>query len=150
MNPWQYNTLPLEEVPESTIGFVYLITNCQTGRQYIGKKNFFSTRSTLKTVTLKSGIKKKKKVRKTTESDWRTYHGSSDELSKDVDTLGSENFKREILRLCYSKAEMGYYEAKHQFDFDVLLKPEQFYNGWISCKIHRTHMTKIVDNSIKL
>jgi hypothetical protein len=142
MNLWQYNNTPINEIPEDAIGFVYLITNCITGRQYIGKKNFYSTRSSLKTVTLKSGVKKKKKVRKTNESDWRIYHGSSDELSKDVEFSGSDNFKREILRLCYSKAEMGYYEAKYQFDFDVLLKPELFYNGWISCKIHRTHMLK--------
>lgn len=142
MNTWTHNTQEITEIPEKAIGFVYLITNLVDGRKYIGKKNFYSTRTTQKTVVLKTtGEKKKKKVRKTTESDWRTYHGSSDELKKDVEALGAIQFKREILCYCYSKGELSYYETKYQLEADVLLYPSQWYNSWVSCKIHRKHLT---------
>jgi hypothetical protein len=141
MNTWTHQNQELTEPPENTIGFVYLITNLVSGRKYIGKKNFYSTRATQKTVVLKTtGEKKKKKVRKTTESDWKTYHGSSEELKADVTSLGTENFKREILCFCKSKGELSYYEIRYQLLEDVLLHPEIWYNSWVSCKIHRRHM----------
>lgn len=149
MNNWTYNNQELIDIPDGAIGFVYLITNLQDGRKYIGKKNFYSTKSAQKTVILKTtGEKKKKKVKKTTESDWKAYHGSSDELKKDVADLGSEHFKREILQFCSTKAELSYYEIKHQIVQDVLLQPDIWYNSWISCKIHRTHLKHLTANKI--
>ena len=65
------------------------------------------------------------------------YFGSSDELNKDVILLGQDSFKREILRYCKSKSEMSYYEAKYQFDNDVLLNEDKWYNGWISVKVRK-------------
>ena len=58
----------------------------------------------------------------------------------DVLNLGEENFTREIIKLCKSKGECSYYEAKYQFDHNVLLRKDEFYNGWISCKIHSNHI----------
>ena len=115
---------------EKHIGFVYIITNLQTERRYIGKKNFYFSRS--KQV---KGKKKRIKV----ESDWKDYYGSNEELNHDVNTNGRENFRREILRLCSSKGEMSYFEAKYQFQYDVLLTDE-FYNEFIGCKIHSKHL----------
>ena len=61
------------------------------------------------------GTKKKKKIRSKVDSDWADYFGSSIELNKDVESLGKENFRREILYFCHSKAECSYIEAREQF-----------------------------------
>jgi hypothetical protein len=106
---------------------VYKITNLHDGRFYIGKKLF--TRAGRKQVK-----GKKKKIR--VESDWKKYYSSSDELNADVEKLGIHMFRREILRLCKSKSECTYYEAKYQFELEVLIKPTG-YNKWIACKIRR-------------
>jgi len=127
------------ELPEDCIGFVYLITNLTTGRKYIGKKLAKFSKTTYKTVKLKNGTKKKKKIRSKIDSDWQTYYGSSDELSKDIALLGTENFKREILYYCRSKAECTYIEAREQFSRRVL-ESDEYYNGQISARIHGSHI----------
>jgi hypothetical protein len=132
---WYLNKEPLSSLPDGYYGFVYNITNLETNRQYIGKKLFYSQ----KTKQVK-GKKKKYKV----ESDWKEYYGSNDEIQKDVLQYGPDKFYREILVLCKTKGECSYYEAKFQFEKDVLLNPEKFYNSWIMCKIHRKHL-KITD-----
>jgi len=57
-----------------------------------------------------------------------------------VEERGTEKFKREIVKLCKTKGEMSYHEAKMQFDNDVLLR-EDYYNNFIGCKIHAKHLT---------
>jgi hypothetical protein len=131
MNTWLYNGAAFEVPKEEHYGFVYNITNLQTGRQYIGKKLFWFK---------KTKILKKKKVRYLAESDWKTYYGSSIELKKDVALIGEDNFKREILHLCSSKGECSYHEAREQIIRDVLFKPELYYNDWVICRIHRKHV----------
>ena len=37
MEPWYYNDKIVDELPEGTVGFVYLITNLTNNRKYIGK-----------------------------------------------------------------------------------------------------------------
>lgn len=145
---WTFNNKPFETIPDDckAIGFVYCITNINTGKRYIGKKNFYATRTKLKTVQLKTtGEKKKKKIRTKTESDWMKYYGSSEDLIKDVNQYGSDSFSREILRLCDTKGELSYFEAKYQFDFGVLLQPDKFYNRWISVKVHTIHLKNLLD-----
>jgi hypothetical protein len=127
---WLYNDIPFEDIADY-VGFVYLITNLQNGRKYIGKKNFYFS----KTRTVK-GKKKRTKV----ESDWKTYFGSNKELLEDVEKLGQENFKREIIKLCKSKGEFGYYEAKYQFENNVL-ESNDYYNTWIMVRVHKKHLT---------
>ena len=117
---WTYQNTTVEELPETCIGFVYLITNNITGRKYIGKKLAKFAKTTYKVVKLKNGTKKKKKIRSKIDSDWRDYYGSSDALTKDVETLGTDNFSREILFYCTSKAECSYIEAREQFTHKVL------------------------------
>lgn len=134
---WQYQTVLVESLPEDCVGFVYLITNNITGRKYIGKKLAKFSKTTYKMVKLKNGTKKKKRIRSKIDSDWQEYFGSSDDLKKDVVLLGQDSFKREILRYCKSKTEMSYYEAKYQFDNDVLLNEDKWYNGWISVKVRK-------------
>jgi hypothetical protein len=136
---WVYKGSIVNELPEDCIGFVYNITNTVTGRQYIGKKLAKFSKTTYKTVKLKNGTKKKKKIRSKIDSDWQEYYGSSVELTKDIDTLGKENFSREILYYCKSKAETSYVEAREQFDRKVL-ESDDYYNGHIQVRIHGSHI----------
>ncbi len=127
---WIYKGEVVEDIG-NYIGFVYIITNLRTERKYIGKKNFYFS----KTKQVK-GKKKKYKV----ESDWKDYFGSNEELNHHVNIFGQDQFRREILRFCESKGEMSYFEAKYQFENSVL-ESDQWYNTWISCKIHKKHLT---------
>jgi len=129
--PWLYDgTEFISEMIGDSYGFVYLITNEIDQKKYVGKKLFWSSKT--KTV-------KKKKKRFKVESDWADYYGSNKELQEDVERLGADNFKREILRLCRSKGECSYYEAKLQFEKDVLTSDE-YYNSWIMVKVHKNHL----------
>ena len=121
------------------MGFVYLITNTVSGRKYIGKKLAKFSKTTQKTVKLKNGTKKKKKIRTKVDSDWRDYYGSSPELSKDVEALGTDKFTREILFMCKSKAECSYIEAREQFTRKVL-ETTDYYNGHIQVRVHGSHI----------
>lgn len=136
---WLYNNQPVETLPEDCVGFVYIITNITNNRRYIGKKLAKFSRTTQKTVKLKNGTKKKRKVRSKVDSDWRDYYGSSPELTKDVELLGKEQFKREILYYCQSKAECSYIEAREQFSRRVL-ESADWYNGHIQVRVHGSHI----------
>ena len=139
---WTYNDTTVDQLPEDCVGFVYLITNLKTGRKYIGKKLAKFSKTTYKTVTLKNGTKKKKKIRSKIDSDWQEYYGSSDNLLKDIELLGKENFKREILFYCTSKAECSYIEAREQFARKVL-ESDDYYNGHIQVRVHGSHIKKL-------
>ncbi len=118
-------------------GFVYIITNSETNKKYIGKKLFKNTRH----VRLKS---KKRREKRVTESDWKDYFGSNKVLIEDVASMGADKFQREILRLCATKGECNYWEAHYQFKHEVLLHPEDWYNEHIWVRVHRTHVNKII------
>jgi len=86
----------------------------------------------------------KRKRIKIVETDWKTYCGSSEEVKLLVEENGIDLFHREIIRLCKTKGELNYYEAKLQFETDCLLKPDEYYNAFIGCKINRSHLlTKV-------
>jgi hypothetical protein len=128
---WYHNNEIIEQIPEGMIGYVYCITNLTNNKKYLGKKNFYFSRT-----KVVKGKKKKTKV----ESDWRDYYGSNKELIADVDLLGANHFRREIIKLCKSKGEFGYYEAKYQFENNVL-ESDDWYNTWIMCRVHKKHLT---------
>ena len=136
---WYYQKSLVETLPEECIGFVYCITNSITGRMYIGKKLAKFAKTTYKIVKLKNGTKKKKRIRSKIDSDWREYYGSNDQLNKDVQQLGAENFHREIIYYCTSKAECSYIEAREQFSRRVL-ESDDYYNGQISVRVHGNHI----------
>ena len=136
---WFYNNQPVNDLPEDCVGFVYLITNLTNNRRYIGKKLAKFSKTTQRTVKLKNGTKKKKKIRTKVDSDWRDYYGSSPELTKDVELLGKDNFTREILYYCKSKAECSYIEAREQFTRKVL-ESKDWYNGHIQVRVHGSHI----------
>lgn len=134
---WLYNGKEFtSEMIEDYTGFVYVITNSTNGKKYVGKKLFKSVR---RLQPLKGKTRRRTKV---VESDWQDYFGSSDEVKMLVEEQGRDSFKREILYLCKTKGEMGYMEAKTQFDRNVLLD-DTYYNGIIQCKIHRSHVKSL-------
>jgi hypothetical protein len=139
---WLYENQTITELPEDCVGFVYLIINTLSGRKYIGKKLAKFSKTTYKIVKLKNGNKKKKRIRSKIDSDWATYYGSSPELTKDVEQLGTANFTREILFYCKSKAECSYIEAREQFSRQVL-ESDDYYNGQISVRVHGSHIKKL-------
>jgi hypothetical protein len=136
---WLYESQEVTEIPEEYVGFVYVITNNVTGRKYIGKKLAKFRKTTYRTVKLKNGNKRRKKIRSKIDSDWQDYYGSNDELNRDVEQLGTENFTREILYLCRSKAECSYVEAREQFARKVL-ESDEYYNGHIQVRVHGSHI----------
>jgi hypothetical protein len=136
---WTHLKETVEELPEDCVGFVYQITNLTNSRKYIGKKLAKFAKTTYKVVKLKNGTKKKKKIRSKIDSDWMDYYGSSIELNKDVEALGKENFTREILYYCKSKAECSYVEAREQFNRRVL-ESDDYYNMQISVRVHGSHI----------
>jgi hypothetical protein len=121
-NPWLFDdkTFTSEDI-DKFAGFVYLITNTVTGEKYIGRKYF-------------SSIRKKKKTdkrRTRSESDWKEYYGSSEVLKKQVESLGKQSFRREILSLHTTKGDVNYAEVRELFMRDVLEK-----DGYINDNIN--------------
>ena len=109
-NPWFFEGVPfLSENIDDNFGFVYLITNIQNNRKYIGRKYFWQFR------TPKG---KKRKVK--SESDWKNYYGSCPELKEDIDKFGRENFSRTILSLHKTKGKTNFEETRQLFNNNVL------------------------------
>ena len=129
MNEWRFWD-KLENIQEYE-GFVYKITNIQTNKFYIGKKNFFSkqnkplTKAELAEQTDKRKSKKKLVVK---ESNWKTYWGSNKELLEDVKKLGEDQFDRQILTLCKTKKALTYWEVHYQCKHECIVSPSFSYN----------------------
>ena len=123
-NPWLYEGKPFTTNDIGDLfGFVYRITNLQTGKQYIGRKYFWQKRKP------RGG-----KRRVTSESDWKKYYGSSDELKADRKLLGNELFKREIISLHTTLGKVNYEETRQLFLNNVLTEATDdgqpaFYNS---------------------
>ena len=111
-NPWLYKgtTFTSDDIG-NFFGYVYRITNIQNGRQYIGRKYFYQKRKP------KGG-----KRRITSESDWKRYYGSSDELKRDVKQFGKDTFRREIISLHETLGKVNYEETKQLFLHNVLME----------------------------
>ena len=140
---WLFEGNEITDLPDDKVGFVYLITNLDTGRRYIGKKLSKFSKVKYKVVLQKNGIKKRKKIRSKIDSDWQTYWSSSPEVQADVKALGPDKFTREILYFADSKGSLSYLEAREQFARQALENPTNWYNGIIQCRIHRSHVVNV-------
>jgi len=138
-NLWHYQNKVVNELPDDCVGFVYLIVNKTNNRKYIGKKLAKFSKTKYKVIKLKDGSKKRKRIRSKIDSDWIDYYGSSNDLNNDIEIYGKDNFTREILYFCKSKAECSYIEAREQFERKVL-ETDDYYNGQISVRIHGSHI----------
>ena len=136
MSKWLYNGIifTTDDIKDYN-GFVYQITNKITNKKYIGKKFFYSLR-TLKPL---KGKKRKRKVKK--ESNWKKYNSSSKYVLADINEIGEDNFKFEILHLCNNRAETNFSELKHLIYKQVLEKLDEngnrcYYNENISMRFY--------------
>lgn len=127
------------EWDENAFGFVYLITNKKDKKYYIGCKM-------LQKVIKRKPLKGKKNKRiEIVESDWRTYTGSSNELNKDIELFGKENFKFEIIDFAYSKSELKFEELMYQLMNNALFR-DDFYNGIINIRLGKPKDMVKIDN----
>ena len=122
-------------------GYIYMTTILDTGRKYIGKKNFFHNtnvklgKKELANLPTARG-KKPSKKKVTKESDWKTYYGSAQEIKDSVKQYPKERIIRTLLRLCKTKKELTYYECKYLFDYNVLEPNSGFINDNILGKFY--------------
>ena len=131
-NPWTYQgtTFTSDDI-DNFFGFVYCITNKQNGRQYIGRKYFWKFRTPRG---------KKRKVK--SESDWKKYYGSSEELKEEIAQLGRQNFSRVMLSLHKTAGKTNYEETKQLFINGVLTESldngtPKYYNSNILSRYFR-------------
>lgn len=134
MIDWEYNGVKIKELDdfdEDVIGFIY-ITEFDNGKKYIGRKSLYHTRTY---PPLKG---KKRKRKKTVESDWKRYIGSPKDpkLRKKIKKGEVNVTGRKILRQCVTLWEMTYYETKYQFETDCILD-DSYYNGNILGRFYR-------------
>lgn len=141
LDTWLFNGKVFdEEGMQGYAGFIYIITNVTNSKKYIGKKIFTNT------LRVKQKNKTRRKTKKK-ESNWKEYFGSSPALLADIEKIGKENFKREILYLCKTKSEMTYLEAKEQFARGCLESPG-WYNEHIMCRVRKAALTKLFPSSL--
>ena len=131
-NPWTYEgtTFTSDDI-DNFFGFVYCITNVQTGRKYIGRKYFWKFRTPRG---------KKRKVK--SESDWKNYYGSSEELKEEIQRLGRQNFSRTILSLHKTAGKTNFEETRQLFVHGVLTEQlddgtPKYYNSNILSRYFR-------------
>jgi len=114
----------LSDMPEGTIGFIYKITNGQTGQYYIGKKNVASIRKRnfgKKEIALLTDKRMKRYEMVTKESDWKTYRSSNKTVSEWFNDSDNDKLNLEILRFCSTAKSLTYYELQEQFAHNVLV-----------------------------
>jgi hypothetical protein len=123
MDLGHWTTLLLMQESSVPYGFIYKITCLTNNKKYIGKKQ-------CKTIFKRKPLKgKRNKRHEERETDWKTYTSSSRELNEDIIKYGKDNFIFEIIQCCDSKFALSYFEAKLQFEEEVLLK-EDYYNRY--------------------
>ena len=125
-NPWTFNDIPFTSQDiKSYVGFVYLITEIDTNKKYIGRKYFYQLRK-----------KKGKSKRVKSESDWKKYYGSSKELLEKIKIKEKNNYKRQILSLHTTKGDVNYEEVKQLF-LNNVLEDSDYYNDNINGKWYK-------------
>jgi hypothetical protein len=124
---WIFEQKIFDSYEKQFVGFVYLIINNVTQQKYIGRKYFKE---------IQYYQKNKKRKRRSVESNWRDYWGSSSRLQDDIAKYGKENFTRQILSLHVTKGDCNTEEVKQQFIHNVL-EDSSYYNENINGKWHK-------------
>ena len=141
---WLYKNkevLSLEDLPQDTYGFIYIVTHLPSGKSYIGKKSLFH--NVKKKLTKKQLAEQTGRGRKPTteviqkESDWKTYYGSAKPILDLLKEGKQEEFTREILQLVTNKKLLTYYECKYLFMLGVIEQPDGYFNDNILGKFFR-------------
>jgi len=142
---WTYKNEPMDTLssfPQGTFGFIYRVTHTPSGKAYIGKKVLMyqkKVKLTKKELLEYAHVAGRKPAYKLamTESDWQIYYGSNKEIVAMLKEGKKDEFKREILCLTSNKKLLTYYETKYLFIYQVLEKPDEFFNDNILGKFYR-------------
>jgi hypothetical protein len=135
----------VDKFPENCIGFVYKITNIKTGKFYIGKKSLYSnvrkklTKKELAELTGPGRKPTKKLV--TSESNWMDYWGSNKGILQEIKEEGTDSFRKEILKFCFNKKQLTYWEVHYQCINEVLFT-DKSYNDNVLAKFFRKDLVE--------
>lgn len=141
---WTYKGETVKEIidfPPNSYGFIYVITHKPTNKKYIGKKVLYFSKK------VKIGKKELAKMQNVVgrrpayriaikESDWLNYYGSQKELKQLLAESKVNEFERIIVKVVPNKKLLTYFETKYQFIYQVLEKPEEFFNDNILGKFY--------------
>ena len=140
MSKWSYQGQDFENsmIPEGAEGFVYEMQAIINGKlvRYIGKKNFYSTTKKRmgKRAVAQLQDKRTKKYTIQKKLSYIDYYSSNAEL-KAAHKAGID-IRRYIIKICFSKTELTYYETKYQFIRGVL-ESDEFLNGNILGRFYK-------------
>ena len=140
MSKWSYQGQDFESsmIPEGAEGFVYEMQAIINGKlvRYIGKKNFYSTTKKRmgKRAVAQLQDKRSKKYTIQKKLSYIDYYSSNAEL-KAAHKAGID-IRRYIIKICFSKTELTYYETKYQFVRGVL-ESDEFLNGNILGRFYK-------------
>jgi hypothetical protein len=118
---------------EKYFGFIYKITNKETGKFYIGKKAYWHnkkkklTKKQLSELPSTPGRKPIHEVIRV-ESDWKTYWGSNKQLLADIKQYGESKFECWVFKQCLTKKQLTYWEMHYQCKEEVLINSDKSYN----------------------
>jgi len=122
----------IEDMPQDTFGFIYIVTHKPSGKSYIGKKSLFHNikkKLTKKELAEQTGPGRKSATKVVAkESDWKTYYGSAKPILELIKDGKQQEFTREILQLVPNKKLLTYYECKYLFKYGVLEHPLEYFN----------------------
>lgn len=143
MGDWTFKGRPIrtkKDMPEDVFGFIYMITNISKGKFYIGEKRLFHVTNPAISKTKYDFLKKqgepvtktkhKKKSKRgaphwiykrknvKTETNWKDYTGSSEELNADIES--GDTIERRIICFTMSKKEHTFREIEQIIKHDCL------------------------------
>jgi len=140
---WVYNSKPIQsidDIPQGSFGFIYIVTHTPSGKKYLGKKSLYH--NIKKKLTKKQLAEQTGRGRKPTteiiqkESDWKTYYGSEEFIKQKIKEGKQEEFTRNIIQFVENKKLLTYYECAWQFKYGVL-EDEKWLNSNILGKFFK-------------
>lgn len=117
----------IDDCDPKALGFIYEITNITKNKRYLGRK-------TIRKPDYTSGVNKGKSKG---NYPFTAYCGSSKSLLEDI--KNGDKYEKNILRWCYSKAELTYYESQAIYCSDSLVR-DDFYNFWCKATVYSKHL----------
>lgn len=141
---WTYNGETIKDIsefPPNTYGFVYKVQHIPSGKSYIGKKILYFTKKVKlgkKEIASYANVVGRKPAYKLAvkESDWKTYYGSQKQIKELLKESKEKDWDRHILKCVPSKKLLTYFETKYQMVYQVLEKPDEFFNDNILGKFY--------------
>jgi hypothetical protein len=153
---WTYKSNNIEDItqfPDNTFGFIYMTTHKPSGKSYIGKKVLFHNQKKKlgkKELAALTGVVGRRPSYKliVKESDWKTYYGSQKDIKQILVEGKKDEFERAILKCVQTKKQLTYFEIKYQMLYEVLEKPDEFFNDNILGKFFTKDLEGLVFESL--